>query len=73
MTPTEFKEARHELGLSIQEFADIANSNPDTVRKWEMDEERSTARPPNPVAVRVMEWLKAGWRPPQWPQRLRGD
>lgn len=66
MTPGEFKEARQKLGLSLSEAARILDVDPRTIRKWEA-EAGTNARPPNPTAARVMEWMLAGWRPPQWP------
>lgn len=69
MTPAEFKANRNKLGLSAAELGEIINTDPRTIRKWEHED---GTRPPNPVAVRVMEWLLAGWRPAQWPDR-KGD
>ncbi|ADO42418.1 helix-turn-helix domain-containing protein [Ketogulonicigenium vulgare] len=68
MTPEEFKEARRKLGLTQSELGAILDTAPQTIRKWEMPDTRSTARGVNPVAARVMAWLMSGWRPPQWPQ-----
>ncbi len=64
MTPAEFKQARHSLGLSASELGRVLNTDPRTIRKWEHED---GTRPPNPVACRAMEWMLAGWRPPQWP------
>lgn len=64
MTPSQFKQARHELGLSASGLAGILGVDPRTIRKWEQE---GTARPPNPIACRVVEWMLAGYRPPQWP------
>lgn len=66
MTPTEFKEARRKLGLTVSDVANILGVEPRTVRKWEA-ETGTNARPPNPTAARVMLWMLDGWRPPQWP------
>lgn len=66
MTPTEFKEARHKLGLTLSQTAHIMGVDPRTVRKWEAATGNS-ARPPNPTAVRVMAWMLEGFRPPEWP------
>jgi DNA-binding transcriptional regulator YiaG len=60
VTSAEFGEARRKLGLSINQLADILNTNPVTVRRWEMDEERNTARDPNPIACQVLRWLAEG-------------
>lgn len=67
MTPTEFKGARRKLGLTQAQLGVILDTLPQTIRKWEMDEDRSTARSVNPIAARVMQWMLAGYRPPQWP------
>lgn len=64
MKANEFKSARSSLGLSAAEMANILNVNPRTIRKWEIDD---GTRPPNATAVRVVEWMLAGYRPPQWP------
>lgn len=68
MTPEDFKAARRKLGLTQAELGHILDTNPSTIRRWEMPEDNATARPPNPVAARVMGWMLAGFRPPQWPQ-----
>ena len=68
MTPDEFRQARRELGLSTAELARILNTDARTVRRYEADNVKS-ARAPNPIAARVLEWLSAGFRPPQWPSR----
>ncbi len=69
MSPEEFKEARRELGLTQSELGEILDTAPQTIRKWEMAGERSTARSVNPVAARAMRWLLSGFRPPEWPDR----
>ena len=71
MTPEEFKAARKRLGLTQAELGRILDTAPQTIRKWEMDAERSTARGPNPVACQALRWMLAGFRPPGWPDRLR--
>lgn len=65
MNPAEFKEARIKLGLSHATLGVILNTDPRTVRYWE---DTSGARPPNPIACRVMEWMLGGYRPPEWPK-----
>lgn len=67
MTPAEFKEARRTLGLSQSELGAILDTNPVTIRKWEMDDERASSRSPNPVACQVMRWMLDGFRPPEFP------
>lgn len=67
MTSEEFKKARRELGLTQSQLGVILDTNPATIRKWEMNGDRSTSRAPNPVASRVMAWLLRGFRPPEFP------
>lgn len=66
MTPDEFKMARQKLGLTLSELGAILDTDPRTIRKWEALHGNS-ARNPNPVASRVMSWMLAGYRPPEWP------
>ena len=64
MNPDQLKQARRKLRLTVRELAHILNTTERTLRKWEtpLDD-----RPVNPVAARVVEWLLAGFRPPQFP------
>lgn len=66
MTPHQFKQARHSLGLTLSQMAHILDVDPRTIRKWEADHGGS-ARPPNPIACRVVSWMLDGYRPPEWP------
>ncbi|MBY3434840.1 helix-turn-helix transcriptional regulator [Rhizobium laguerreae] len=65
MNANQFRKARASLGLSAAQIASILNVDPRTIRKWESDD---GTRPPNPIAVRVVEWMIGGYRPPQWPR-----
>lgn len=66
MTPAEFKAARKFLGLTQSQLGHILDTNPSTIRRWEMAPDVKSARPPNPVASRVMGWMLDGYRPPEW-------
>jgi DNA-binding transcriptional regulator YiaG len=66
MLPLEFKMARRKLGLSASQLGTILSTDPRTIRKWE---DASGTRPPNPIACRVVEWMLAGYRPPEWPDQ----
>lgn len=33
------------------------------------DSHGHSARPPNPVASKAMQWFLAGFRPPEWPDK----
>ncbi|WP_298618698.1 helix-turn-helix domain-containing protein [uncultured Zoogloea sp.] len=72
MSPEEFKEARRALGLTQSELGAVLDTAPQTIRKWEMSDVRSTARGVNPVAARAMRWFLGGFRPPEWPRRPVG-
>lgn len=67
MTPEKFKQVRQSLGLTAQQLAHILNVNISTVQKWETPATAKTARRPDPIAVRAMEWMASGFRPPQFP------
>lgn len=62
MTPAQFKEARHKLGLSASQMGHVLNVDPRTVRRWESDVD---PRPVNPIAARVVEWMLDGFVPPE--------
>lgn len=64
VTPTQFKAMRQELGLSAAQLGQILNTDPRTIRRWEQPD---GTRPPNPIACRVLTWMLAGYRPPEWP------
>ncbi len=51
------------------ELGAVLDTAPQTIRKWEMAGERSTARSVNPVAARAISWFLSGFRPPEWPHR----
>ena len=72
MTPAAFKAARKSLGLTQSELGQILDTAPQTIRKWEMGEGRSTARSVNPVAARAMRWMLGGYRPKEWPAARGG-
>lgn len=67
----EFAEGRRKLRLTIGETARIMNVSERTIRRWEQDPEEGQGRAPSPTAVRIMEWMLDGFRPLQWPTRLR--
>lgn len=70
MTPAEFKAGRHALDLTVTEAAEIFGIDARTLRRWE---DEAGDRPPHPTAVRVMAWMLAGLRPPQWPAEGGGQ
>ncbi len=68
MTPEEFKANRKKLGLTQAQLAHIFKLNITTVQRFETPSEKKSGTKINPTAERVMEWLLAGYRPPEWPQ-----
>jgi DNA-binding transcriptional regulator YiaG len=68
MTPEEISDARHELGLSQREMADMLDTDKQTVRRMEMDPSAQTAREPAPRMVRLIKAYIAGYRPDDWPE-----
>lgn len=66
MTPAAFKAARQRLELTAAALAHILAVETRTVQSWEA-ETGSRRRGPPPTACRVMEWMLAGYRPPEWP------
>lgn len=67
MTPTELKEARHTLGLSVTDLARLLDTDPQTVRRMEQSETASTFRRPAPRMVRLITAYVSGYRPDDWP------
>ena len=63
------KDLKRELGLSDREIGEALNVDTRTVRRWMADPDRTdTARPPNPIALRVLDYfLKRGGIPEDWP------
>lgn len=70
MTPEEIKAARLSLGLTAAQVAHIMDVDVATVQAYEAPPGSASApkRGVNKTAARVMGWLLAGFRPPQWPQ-----
>ena len=67
MTPTELKEARHKLGLSVADLARLLDTDAQTVRRTEQSETANTFRKPAPRMVRLLDAYLSGYRPPDWP------
>ena len=73
MTPEEIQDARHELGLSVKEMADMLDTDKQTIRRMEMDARAETARQPAPRMVRLIKAYIAGYRPDDWPEWEDGE
>jgi DNA-binding transcriptional regulator YiaG len=60
MTPEQFKSKRNELGLTQSQLAELLGmSSSVVIRRWEMPDTAKNARPPNPIACKVLlNWNK---------------
>ena len=66
MDSAQFKWARGQLGLSIDQLSEIIDVNQKTIRIWERGD-----RNPHPTAGRVMGWMLNGFRPDEFPETPR--
>lgn len=67
MTPTEIKQARQSLGLSVAQIATLLDTDPQTIRRMEQSETANTFRKPAPRMVRLIRAYLDGYRPNDWP------
>ena len=69
MTPDQIKLARKCLNLSTSQLAHVLETDAQTIRRMEMQPDRSTHRP---LAARMQRLIKAylaGYRPADWPSK----
>lgn len=55
--------ARHQLGLSLSEFASLHQSSTDAVRRWEKPKDATGYREPSGSAKAFTQALLDGYRP----------
>ena len=70
MTPTEIKEARLTLGLTVKQFGamlDITDER--AMRKHMANPDSATYKPPSSRMVRLINAYLLGYRPEDWPER----
>lgn len=67
MTPSQVRQARVRLGLTQAQMADMLDTDPQSIRRWEMQPEAATHRPLPARAGRLIEAYKSGYRPKDWP------
>ena len=67
MTPTELKEARQSLGLSVSQLAEMLETDAQSIRRMEMSQDCSTHRFPAPRMQRLIKAYVDGYRPDDWP------
>lgn len=54
-TSEQFKEARHRLGLTVAEAAEVCRVDARTIRRWETGPGKGDGRAPHPSACKLME------------------
>ncbi len=67
MTPSDLKQARLTLGLTIHQLAILMDTNDQTIRRMERDADAVTNRPPPSRMIRLLQAYLDGWRPSDWP------
>jgi len=72
MTPSQIKEARLSLGLTQAKLSRLLDTDPTTIRKMEMSDDKSSFRKPAPRMVRLIEAYLNGYRPDDWPDTIDG-
>lgn len=68
MTPTQLREARRDLGLSVRQLAAMLSVDPDLVRRMEIQIGDEGHRPIRGVIQRLVLAYLDGYRPPDWPE-----
>lgn len=69
MTPADFKEAQHQLGLSDRQFAAVLGlADEQNVRRYKIeDRQASSFREVPPWIARLVRAYLDGYRPKDWP------
>ena len=70
MNHDELRFARESMGLTPAEAAELLEVDVSSVYKWERDPSMSTHRPAPARVAKLLAAYKAGYRPPEWPNRL---
>lgn len=75
MKKTEFRKHRLGLDISVVVLSEIIGFSPRAIRDWENP---GCRKKPHPAAVKIMERLIEGWRPPEfkiraWYGRTNGN
>ena len=69
MTPKQFRQARHKLGLSVAEMAALLGVTDISLRRLEMDPGHPASRQATDTMSRLLAAYLEGYRPPDWPHR----
>ncbi len=68
MTHTEFKQARHLLGLTQSQMGQMLSVSPQHIRRMETSPTNKSARQVNGTTARLVTAYLDGYRPTDWPQ-----
>lgn len=68
MNNKQIREARHRLGLKVDDMARLMDTDGNSLRKIEMSPDRGSARNPPPRFLRLLGAYLAGYRPDDWPE-----
>lgn len=71
LTNVEMRQEREDLGLTPAELAELMEVDVSSVYKWERSPEAKTYRAPPARAERLLMAYSEGYRPGDWPERLR--
>lgn len=71
MNHEDLRKAREQLRLTVQEAAEMLETDVTTIRKMELPPEAAQARKPPARVVRLYKLYLAGARPDDWPDRVR--
>ena len=73
MTPKQFKEARHKLGLSVSEMAKALGVGEVQVRRMQVAVGMESHRAVMPTTEKLIRAYLDGYRPADWPQQEDGQ
>lgn len=68
MSPSELKEARLRLGLSVTQLADMLGVSHQHARRMTIAPDKGAHRPINPTVTRLLTAYLDGYRPRDWPR-----
>ena len=71
MTPSELKSARKSLGLTTAQPGAMLDTDAQTIRRMEQRGDANTFRSPAPRMLRLLRAYLDGYRPADWPVKLK--
>lgn len=73
MTHKQFRQVRADLGLSINQMADMLGLTPHHVRRFQMPPGTASHRAVNATVERLIMAYCCGYRPSDWPVNRRAS